>query len=276
MELVGPVAQRMWVSTFHAACVRILRAHADRLGYRSSFTIYDDADSRRLVEHVLRDLNIDAKRLPPRSVQAVDLGGQVRAHRLRDVRRRGHVGLRAAHRRCVPGVPAAPGRRVGHGLRRPAPAHGAALRAAPGRARGLPGPLPPRARRRVPGHQPGPERDRAPARRRAPRHLRGGRQRPVDLRLAGCGHPQHPGVRRGLPRRHRRPPGAELPLDQDHPRRRQRRHRQQRHPCPQGAVDRRRRRRADRALPGRGRVRRGRLGGHRDRPAARVRRRGPR
>ena len=68
--LIGPVGARMWVSTFHAACVRILRAHADRLGYRKSFTIYDDADSRRLVEHILRDLNIDAKKLPARSVQA--------------------------------------------------------------------------------------------------------------------------------------------------------------------------------------------------------------
>jgi DNA helicase II / ATP-dependent DNA helicase PcrA len=68
--LVGPVARRMWVSTFHAACVRILRSHADRLGYRSSFTIYDDTDSRRLVEQVLRDLNIDAKKIPPRAVQA--------------------------------------------------------------------------------------------------------------------------------------------------------------------------------------------------------------
>jgi len=68
--LVGPVAERMWVSTFHAACVRILRAHADRLGYRSSFTIYDDTDSRRLVEQILRDLNIDAKKIPARSVQA--------------------------------------------------------------------------------------------------------------------------------------------------------------------------------------------------------------
>lgn len=67
--LIGPVAQRMWVSTFHAACVRILRANADRLGYRRSFTIYDDSDSRRLVEQVERDLNIDSKKLPPRSVQ---------------------------------------------------------------------------------------------------------------------------------------------------------------------------------------------------------------
>src|ERR1700676_269330 len=68
--LIGPVADRMWVSTFHAACVRMLRSHADRLAYRKSFTIYDDTDSRRLVEHILRDLNIDAKKLPARSVQA--------------------------------------------------------------------------------------------------------------------------------------------------------------------------------------------------------------
>src|ERR671931_16759 len=46
--LVGPVAERMWVSTFHSACVRILRRHADKLGYRSSFTIYDEADAVRL------------------------------------------------------------------------------------------------------------------------------------------------------------------------------------------------------------------------------------
>ena len=46
--LVGPVAQKMWVSTFHSACVRILRSHADRLGFPSSFTIYDQADAVRL------------------------------------------------------------------------------------------------------------------------------------------------------------------------------------------------------------------------------------
>jgi DNA helicase-2/ATP-dependent DNA helicase PcrA len=68
--LVGPVAERMWVSTFHAACVRILRAHAGRLGYGKSFTIYDDTDSRRLIEHIQRDLNIDTKKLPARAVQA--------------------------------------------------------------------------------------------------------------------------------------------------------------------------------------------------------------
>ena len=67
-ELVGPRAERMWVSTFHSAGVRILRAHGDRLGYKGSFTIYDDADARRLVEIVCKELDIDTKRLPPRSI----------------------------------------------------------------------------------------------------------------------------------------------------------------------------------------------------------------
>jgi DNA helicase-2/ATP-dependent DNA helicase PcrA len=67
-ELVGRRADRMWVSTFHSACVRILRAHGDRLGYKGSFTIYDDADSRRLVEIVCRELDIDTKKLSPRSI----------------------------------------------------------------------------------------------------------------------------------------------------------------------------------------------------------------
>ncbi|GAC1317152.1 MAG: DNA helicase PcrA [Acidimicrobiales bacterium] len=68
--LVGPVAQKMWVSTFHSACVRILRRDAARLGFRSSFTIYDEADAVRLTSYVLRDLNLDAKRFPPRSIHA--------------------------------------------------------------------------------------------------------------------------------------------------------------------------------------------------------------
>jgi DNA helicase-2/ATP-dependent DNA helicase PcrA len=68
VELVGPRGQRMWVSTFHSACVRILRAHGDRLGYKGSFTIYDDADSRRLVEIVARELDLDTKKLSPRSI----------------------------------------------------------------------------------------------------------------------------------------------------------------------------------------------------------------
>jgi DNA helicase II / ATP-dependent DNA helicase PcrA len=66
--LVGPVARRMWVSTFHAACSRILRREASLLGYRSSFTIYDQSDAQRLTDWVRRDLNLDPKRHPPRSL----------------------------------------------------------------------------------------------------------------------------------------------------------------------------------------------------------------
>lgn len=69
-DLVGPVARRMWVSTFHSACVRILRSEAPRLGIRSSFSIYDAADSDRLIKACMKELNIDAKRIPPRAVGA--------------------------------------------------------------------------------------------------------------------------------------------------------------------------------------------------------------
>ncbi|MFI5044606.1 MAG: ATP-dependent helicase, partial [Acidimicrobiales bacterium] len=69
-SLVGPVALKMWISTFHSACVRILRRDASRLGYPSAFTIYDQADAVRLTGYVIRDLDIDPKRFPPRSVHA--------------------------------------------------------------------------------------------------------------------------------------------------------------------------------------------------------------
>src|SRR5690242_4235094 len=65
-SLAGPVAKKMWVSTFHSACVRILRRDAARLDYPSSFTIYDQADAVRLTGYVIRDLNLDPKRFPPR------------------------------------------------------------------------------------------------------------------------------------------------------------------------------------------------------------------
>ncbi|MEY2813768.1 MAG: hypothetical protein RL579_673, partial [Actinomycetota bacterium] len=65
-ELVGPIAKSMWVSTFHSACVRILRIEAHRLGYSNNFTIYDSADSQKLIALVCKDLNLDPKRYPPR------------------------------------------------------------------------------------------------------------------------------------------------------------------------------------------------------------------
>jgi DNA helicase-2/ATP-dependent DNA helicase PcrA len=70
MELVGRVAERMWISTFHAACLRILRRDAGRLGYRSGFSIYDQADAVRLTGYVIRDLGLDAKKFTARAVHA--------------------------------------------------------------------------------------------------------------------------------------------------------------------------------------------------------------
>jgi DNA helicase-2/ATP-dependent DNA helicase PcrA len=67
-ELVGRRARLMWVSTFHSACVRILRKEIDKFGYKSSFSIYDAADSKRLMTLVLRDLELDPKRYQPRAV----------------------------------------------------------------------------------------------------------------------------------------------------------------------------------------------------------------
>jgi DNA helicase-2/ATP-dependent DNA helicase PcrA len=69
-DLVGPVAKSMWVSTFHSACVRILRQEAHRLGYSNNFTIYDSSDSQRLIALVAKDLNLDPKRYPPRQFAA--------------------------------------------------------------------------------------------------------------------------------------------------------------------------------------------------------------
>ncbi|WP_236046017.1 DNA helicase PcrA [Streptacidiphilus fuscans] len=68
--LVGPRAKAMWVSTFHSACVRILRRESKRLGFTSSFSIYDAADSQRLMALVCRDLDLDPKQFPPKSFTA--------------------------------------------------------------------------------------------------------------------------------------------------------------------------------------------------------------
>ena len=69
-KLVGGVAQRMWIATFHSACVRLLRREATHLGYPSSFSIYDQSDAVRLAGYVVRDLNLDSKRFPAASIQA--------------------------------------------------------------------------------------------------------------------------------------------------------------------------------------------------------------
>src|SRR5216110_3513807 len=69
-HLVGNRARLMWVSTFHSACVRILRAEHEHAGLKSTFSIYDADDSRRLMQMVARELDLDPNRYPPRSLAA--------------------------------------------------------------------------------------------------------------------------------------------------------------------------------------------------------------
>ena len=68
--LVGPASRAMWVMTFHSACVRILRREAGRLGISTNFSIYDSADSQRLMAMVVKDLDLDPKRHPPRALSS--------------------------------------------------------------------------------------------------------------------------------------------------------------------------------------------------------------
>ena len=69
-RMLGPAANDIWASTFHSACVRILRRDIEKLGFQQSFTIYDSADSERVVKDILKDFNMDDKAFPPRSVLA--------------------------------------------------------------------------------------------------------------------------------------------------------------------------------------------------------------
>jgi DNA helicase-2/ATP-dependent DNA helicase PcrA len=69
-KLVGDSVRSMWVSTFHSACVRILRREAHRIGYRSGFSIYDAQDSLRLITQCVAELDLDPKKFPPRSIRA--------------------------------------------------------------------------------------------------------------------------------------------------------------------------------------------------------------
>ncbi len=86
--LVGRRVRAMWVMTFHSACARMLRAHADRLGYTRQFTIYDQADSRRLVKRCLDELGIDPKRFTPAAIQSQISDAK---NKLRDADAYGHM-----------------------------------------------------------------------------------------------------------------------------------------------------------------------------------------
>jgi DNA helicase-2/ATP-dependent DNA helicase PcrA len=69
-QLIGRSVRAMWVTTFHSACARMLRADAERLGYSRGFTIYDESDSLRMLKRCLAELGVDPKRFPPRAVRA--------------------------------------------------------------------------------------------------------------------------------------------------------------------------------------------------------------
>ena len=117
--LVGRATRAMWVMTFHAACARMLRSDAHRLGYTRQFTIYDSADQRRLIKRCLDDLDVDVKRFTPardadpdlrRQEQAALAGGLPPARRLL---------LRADRRRRLRAIRARAAPRQRDGLRRP-------------------------------------------------------------------------------------------------------------------------------------------------------------
>ena len=76
----------MWIMTFHAACLRILRRHADILGYTNSFIVYDPVDTKAVVKKILKDRAIDEKKFPVGSLLgAISHAGRIRTQ---DIRRR--------------------------------------------------------------------------------------------------------------------------------------------------------------------------------------------
>ena len=265
---------RMWVMTFHSACVRILRREARRFGYPSSFSIYDQADSQRLMALVCRELELDPKQFPPKAMAAQVVEPEERADRPRDLRR-------AGARRQEKALAEAYGE-----YQRRLFAAGAMdfddlimvtvnlFQAIPEVRRAIPSPVPARAGGRVPGHQPCPVPLAASCcagEPPQPRCVVGDADQSIYA-FRGADITQHPRVRAGLPGRHGHPAGAELPFHPEHPGRRQRGGLAatgdgSRRTCGrQGAGP------TDRRLRGRQRARRGRIRGRGGGPAHR---RGP-
>ena len=251
--LVGPVAQKMWVSTFHSACVRILRRDAEALGYPSSFTIYDQADAVRLTGYVHPRPQPRPEALPaplactPRSARPRTSCIDRRGVRGRGAASSSSASIADVYREYQARLHA----RRRHGLRRPARRHRRLFREHPD----------------VLEHYRSASstcwststRTPTPSRTSSSLLLAAehrnvcvvGDTRSVDLPLPRRRHPQHPRVRGGVPRRHRGRARAELPVDADDPRRRQRGDRQQPRPQAEGAVDRpgRRRQRSSATTP---------------------------
>ena len=149
-----PRLRRMWVSTFHAFCARILRVHAEKLGYKREFTIYDGADQVRLVKRCIVELGKDPKRFNPRSFQAqISSAKNVLMAPMTSCATRKATSRRTSPKSTT--LPEAPLREQRHGLRRPCMQTVALLELFPEvRERYQTRQVHPR--RRVPGHQPRP------------------------------------------------------------------------------------------------------------------------
>ena len=272
-RMLGRTARAIWILTFHAACGRILRREAERLGYRSTFTIYDQADQVRARQGVPRGARQGPEALHAARDPRPDLEREEPADLARGVRLARRLVLGPDRRRGVRALPAQALRLERGRLRRHADAHRPGARAVPGGARALAVDVPPRPRRRVPGHEPRPVPPAPASRREAPERVRGRRPRSVDLCVSRRRHPQHPRLRARLRRRRRRRARAELPLDERDPRGRERGDRQQPRPQAEAALVGARTGRSRRGRRGRGRARRGALRRGRDRAAGRVRQR---
>ena len=226
-RILGRTARAIWILTFHAACGRILRREAERLGYRSSFTIYDQADQVRVVKACLEELGKDPKRFTPRGIHA-----QISNAKNQLVSPEEYTARVASFwDQTVAEVYELYQRRL---FASNAVDFDDMLMLTVDVLERFPEALerwqihvPPRPRRRVPGHEPRPVPPPAAARGEAPERVRGGGPGPVDLCLPRGGHPQHPRLREGLRRRRHRGARAELPLDERDPRGGERGHRQQ-------------------------------------------------
>ncbi len=172
--------------TFHAACARILRAEAERLGYTRQFTIYDQADARRLTKRCADAVGVDPKRFTPAAHPQPDLGRQEPA-----ARRRRLPPARSARRSrrwsptCTSSTSATCMRMNAMDFDDLLFRDGQPARAVRGGARALRDAVPPRARRRVPGHQPRPVPAAAAARRRRARAAARAASRAIDRPTRG-------------------------------------------------------------------------------------------
>ena len=135
--MLGGTARAIWILTFHAACGRILRREAERLGYRSSFTIYDDQDQVRLVKACLEELGKDPKRFSPRGIHHQISQAKNQLVSPEEYTKRVASFWDQTVAEVVRAVPAAPPRVERRRLRRPDHAHRRGARAVPGGAHAL-------------------------------------------------------------------------------------------------------------------------------------------